>query len=220
MTQETLKTRVEQDTSSWPFSENMDYNAVLLVASEALRIHEEQGQSLPTSVAIALIDFRLNMSSEIAETSSTPDANERRSAISHYKHFLLSIPATESTIAEGLPLDPNTHENTLDQLNFSMSQKADLFLDLVRKTGLLIEDNTAIQLLQTTIWQNVLRVAGNNQGKPLNRMLNEGAITCIGDLQNPQCSSVLPPSIRGQLKALQEYRKIYRIASASRHPEA
>jgi len=213
MTQETLITQIDRETPSWPFSKNMDYGAVLQVATDALTIHEEQDRSLPTSVALALINFRLSMSSEIAKTANLPDSNERKSAISHYKHFLLSIPAAESTIAEGLPLDPYTHQNTLDRLNIPLPQKVELFLDQARKAPLLIEDETAILLLETTIWQSVLRSAGNNQGKPLSRMLNKGTITCAGDLQNPQNSPALPPSIKGQLKALQEYQKIYRIVS-------
>lgn len=216
MTQETLITQIEQDTLSWPFYKNMDYSAILFVASEALKIQKEQSRSLPTSVALTLINFRFYLFSEATEAASPPDANERRSAISHYKHFLLSIPAAESIIAQGIPMDLDTHQNTLDQLNIPLPQKVELYLDQTRKAPLLIKDNTAIELLQTTIWQSVLRVACNNQGKPLQKMLNEGEITCTGDLADPQCSSALPPSIRGQLKALQEYQKIYQIVSVRR----
>lgn len=222
MTLEIKTAPAPPDTEAWPFLEKLNAGAIMVVCASATELQRDENSSLPTSIALALINARLKNFFNNPLLNRLPDSSSRRLATSGYHDLLFSIPLTELTIIHGLPKHSKGKSNYIDRnadldhkVDPPLTEKVQRFLRFQRYAALLKQDPTAMAMLENGVMSEFLESTKKAQnGQPLRILLEFGPVSSVSDLLKPEVKSTLTPSTLACLQAYVDYRKIYVAASA------
>ena len=216
-----LSVPVDRDPA-WPFLEELDAGQIMTVCAKAAELRRVENKSLPTAIALALINTRLRNFINHPRLDSQLDSHSRRLATFGYHGLLFSIPLTELTISStsySLPKHAEDKSNYIDRQDIPIAEKADMFLQLQRYTRLLKEDTTAIRMLETGVMIVFSRSAAKPEGSTLKTLEDHGLVKGVADLQKPEIRCILDPPTLGSLQAYCDYRKVYPVASGQKPPQ-